>query len=68
MHQSFMQELKKRPKDSYVPQAKAKHVMSIVPFGNGSFIDNFSYVFITETAGDLLETMVLCYRLNDILF
>ena len=47
MHQSSMQELteKKRPKDSYVLQAKANRVTSIVPSGNGSFIDNFSYVF-----------------------
>ena len=33
MHQSSMQELKKRPKGSYVPQAKAKGIMLIVPSG-----------------------------------
>ena len=68
MHQSSMQELKKQPKDSYVPQAKAKRVMSIVALGNGSLQTISLMCFITKMVADLLETMALCYRLNDVLF
>ena len=47
---------KRWPKDSYVPQAKAKRVMlcRLSLLGNGSFIDNFSYVFYYWNGGWLV--------------